>query len=82
MTKKRENYGYANIQKLEEARKGQKRRYYGKTAYLYVRRPWSALELQMVMDHEIPDSELSVIIERSVMAIQVRRNALKKEMGL
>lgn len=72
-------YGYKDLEKLKQDRKGQKRRYYGKTAYLYAKRPWSQMEIDLVMAHEIPDAELSAIIERSLGAIQIKRSQLKKE---
>ncbi len=69
---------YANLDLARKTRREQKNRYYGKTAFLYERRVWLPYEDQMVLDHTMPDTELSFRIQRSVTAIQVRRSVLKK----
>ncbi|MCD8107016.1 MAG: hypothetical protein LUE20_03505 [Oscillospiraceae bacterium] len=56
-----------------------RRRYYAKTSCLYPRHPWTAEETARVMEHSIPDSELSAEIHRSVKSIQQKRlNERKK----
>lgn len=45
---------------------------------LYPKRPWTLEEDEMVERHEIPDRELSSLIQRSVTAIQKRRHELRK----
>ena len=44
---------------------------------LYPPRPWTQEEKQMVMEHSIPDTELSPMIERSISAIQGMRHKIK-----
>jgi len=56
-----------------------RKRYYAKTANLYPKRAWTAEEKQLVLEHFIPDSELSAKIQRSVKSIQEERRRLKKE---
>lgn len=46
---------------------------------LYEPRPYDADEDEMILKHEIPDRELSVMLERSVLAIQIHRTRLKKK---
>ncbi|MCD7824177.1 MAG: hypothetical protein LUG86_09240 [Oscillospiraceae bacterium] len=66
-----------------EKQKSQKRldrkRYYAKTANLYPRHPWTPEEVKLVMEHKIPDSELSEKIHRSVKSIQQKRLNVKKK---
>ncbi len=50
-----------------------RKRYYAKTAGLYPRHPWTPEETAMVMEHSMPDSELSEKIGRSVKYIQQQR---------
>lgn len=40
--------------------------------------PWTEEEEEMVLRHDIPDSQLSMIIGHSVAAIQIRRSRLKR----
>ncbi|MCD7846625.1 MAG: hypothetical protein LUG49_01100 [Oscillospiraceae bacterium] len=66
--------------KAERARQQKReshKRYYGKTANLYSRHPWTAEEEKMVLEHSIPDSELSQKIGRSLKGIQEKRRRLK-----
>ncbi|MCD8107377.1 MAG: hypothetical protein LUE20_05375 [Oscillospiraceae bacterium] len=53
------------------------KRYYGKTANLYPRHAWTEEEERLVMEHSIPDSELSEKIGRSLKGIQEKRRRLK-----
>ena len=43
----------------------------------YIPREWSIQEDKLILEHKIPDRELSNQIQRSVTAIQVRRSRLK-----
>lgn len=70
---------YADMEKFNKTRKNQRKRYYQKTQ-MYKGRPWSQDEERLVLEHKIPDSELSRKIKRSVGAIQTRRRVLKKLM--
>ncbi len=54
-----------------------KKRYYGKTANKYPKRAWTDEEIRLVMEHSIPDSELSQKIGRSLKGIQEKRRRLK-----
>ena len=42
------------------------------------RKSWTAEEELMVLEHKIPDSELSKIIGHSVGSIQTKRSVLKR----
>ncbi len=57
------------------------KRYYGKTANLYPLRHWSKEEIDMVMEHSIPDSELSVKLKRSLKSIQEKRRREKNKLA-
>ncbi|MCD7847957.1 MAG: hypothetical protein LUG49_08045 [Oscillospiraceae bacterium] len=64
----------------EKARRhASKKRYYAKTANLYSRHPWTPEEEKLVLEHSIPDSELSQKIGRSIKGIQEKRRRLKKK---
>jgi len=43
----------------------------------YIPREWSPEDDKLILEHKIPDRELSEQIQRSVTAIQVRRCRLK-----
>ena len=64
------------MEKFRKTRNAQRKRYYAKTAK-YKGRPWTAEEDKAVLAHNVTDTELSSIIERSVQAIQIRRSFLK-----
>lgn len=68
---------YKDMDKWKAACNRQRQRYYGKTSFLYERRPWDEYEDRMVIEHNLTDSQLSDLLERSVRAIQVRRSRLK-----
>ncbi|MCD8007013.1 MAG: hypothetical protein LUF29_08655 [Oscillospiraceae bacterium] len=61
-----------------EKKRACRKRYYAKTANLYSRRAWTEEETQLVMEHSIPDSELSVKLGRSLKGIQEKRRRMKK----
>lgn len=62
-------------QKREEWKTGYRKR---TGAFLYPARDYSIYEDMAILEHSIPDRELSKKIERSVNAIQKRRWFLKK----
>lgn len=68
---------YRDMEKYRKACRRQNQRYYAKISFLYPPKPWTADEDVMVLEHKITDSDLSAKIERSVRAIQHRRNRLK-----
>lgn len=71
---------YKDKDKYREYAKRIKRNYREKTgAYLYEKRLWTNYEDELIMEHAMTDRELSVKIQRSVGAIQLRRWRLKKE---
>lgn len=61
-----------------ECRHAHHKRYYAKTAFKYEPREWTVAEDKLVLAHDIPDSELSPIIGRSMRAISNRRWRLKR----
>ena len=72
----RKNY-YADKEKYAKTCRKQDLRYYAKTA-LYAPREWTLEEDELVLAHQMTDTELSAKIKRSVMSIQVRRSKLRK----
>lgn len=65
-------------EKCREIRNRQRKANYASTCK-YPKSEWRAEHEQMVLDHSIPDRELSKLIGHSVQAIQVKRCKLKKE---
>ena len=59
----------------------QKRRYYGKTAFM-PKKSWNPEDELRVLEHKIPDSELSELIGHSVGSIQTKRSVLKRKVKL
>lgn len=72
---------YKDHARYTKIHRAQNRRYYGKTAFLYTPREWTPEEDEQVLNSNLTDMELSLKIERSVSAIQVRRSRLKRLMG-
>ena len=68
---------YADMDKFRAYRNRHKKKYYDKTA-TYEPVAWTQAQEEMVLKHEIPDSQLSGLIGHSVNAIQKRRWLLKK----
>lgn len=55
-----------------------KKRYYQKTQKARnERKPYMKTEVCMILDHKVPDTELSYMIGRSVQAIQIKRGRSK-----
>lgn len=69
---------YADKEKGRARKRADHKRYYGKTAYRYEPRPWTEWEDALVLAHNVPDSELSGKIGRSLKAICNRRWRLRK----
>lgn len=73
---------YADKQKYHKTTKVQNKRYYAKSIRPGRRkRNFSEKEDLLILLHEVPDSELSKMIDRSVMSIQLRRSRLKKRLS-
>ena len=70
---------YNDMRKFTKTRTEQRKRYYDKTA-IYEPSLWTPEQEELVLNHDIPDSELSAIIHHSVRAIQSRRYVLKKKL--
>lgn len=68
---------YRDMEKYLKTCYAQRQRYYNKTA-IYKPSHWTFEQDMMVLEHSIPDSELSAKINHSVRAIQLRRCKLKK----
>lgn len=65
------------------ASKDQRSRYRKRTGSgKYPTRRYSKKEDELVLDHSIPDRELSKQLKRSVTSIQIRRNRLKENLKL
>lgn len=69
---------YTDMDRYRRTRNEQRKRYYQKTAGKYPMRGWTDEEDLMVINHEIADTRLSELIQRSVSAIQSRRCKLKQ----
>ena len=66
---------YKNPNKRQEGKK----RYYQKSQNVSNKgEPWNVKDIRMVLEHNIPDSELSKVLGRSVQAIQHVRLKYKK----
>lgn len=74
------NNDIKKTEKYRKQRREEKKRYYARTAHLYPRRPWTPEEEKMVLEHRIPDRELSEKIQRSMKGIQEKRRRLKLKM--
>ncbi len=71
---------YSDAEKFRKIRNAQRKRYYDQTA-IYGRGPsniWTAEQDEMIMKHNMTDTEISFIIYHSVGAIQKRRSILSK----
>lgn len=72
-------HSYRDMSKYYRTRRKQVRRYAERTGSgQYPKRRWNDEEDQRVLSHSIPDRQLSKEIQRSVIAIQIRRCELKK----
>ena len=66
---------YKDKSKWLKTSNNQKRRYYSRTQC--GSHPWTFKQDMMVLEHNMPDRELSALIGHSVQAIQDRRYRLK-----
>ena len=70
---------YRDMDKFREYRNRSKLRYYGKTKNARNRyQKWTEEETAMILAREHTDTELSKILGRSVMSIQVKRIKTKR----
>ena len=77
MTKEQKGKDRKNREKYKVNRRRYNKKYYARTRkYNYIR--WTKEMDNMVLEHKITDTEMSDIIDKSVMAIQVRRWRLKR----
>lgn len=66
--------------KHPEKRRHQNAWYYGKTAYApNSNKRFTKEEIEMIISHNVPDSELAEKLERSVRSIQIARSRYKKK---
>lgn len=68
---------YVDYEKYRKAREKHKSKYRLKTGAFKWKRRWSDNEVRRVLEHNIPDRELSKEIEHSVTAIQKKRWEMK-----
>lgn len=73
----KKNYREKNEKKFKDNRSKYNKKYYARTRkYNYSK--WTEEMDKIVLEHKITDTEISKLISKSVMAIQVRRWRLKK----
>lgn len=71
---------YADIEKYRNTTRAQNKRHYAKSQDSERRRRlFSEKEDLLILLHQVPDSELAKLINRSEMSIQLRRSRLKKK---
>ena len=59
------------------------RKYYAKHGgYMYPKRRWQEWEIELVLDHDLTNAELSPLLERSANAINAKRCELKKQLEM
>lgn len=68
---------YKDKEKLRNIRQNYNKKYYGRTQKYNPRR-WTYDEDEIVLAHEMTDTEISSLIKRSVQSIQGRRHILNK----
>ena len=71
---------YKDLEKWRKSCENQRKRYYAKTTDAENKsQPYSVREIELILQHDITDTQLSKMIGRSVKAIQVKRAKLNKE---
>lgn len=71
---------YKDLEKWRKSCENQRKRYYAKTTDAENKnKPYSDREIELILQHDITDTQLSKMIGRSVKAIQVKRAKLNKE---
>lgn len=74
---------YKDLNKWRESCQRQKAKYYGKTSNAEnSRQPYTQKEMELILDHNITDTELAKMLGRSVLSIQIKRSRLKKLKGM
>lgn len=68
---------YKDMKKYKAYKRRNDRRYYAKTA-TYEKVEWTPEQEELVLKHEMTDTQLSNLIGHSVKAIQIKRCRLKK----
>ena len=71
---------YADLEKWRACCNRARKKNYKKTA-LYKPSRYTVKECEMVLEHSIPDVELSKIIHHSVESIQIKRSRLLKSIN-
>ena len=70
---------YKDLDKYRAAKRNQRKRFYAKTAYsANYKKRYTLEEYKIILDHELPDMELSRILGRSVNSIQKVRYRITK----
>ena len=70
---------YKDLDKWRKVVRAQRKRYYSKTQNARNSwKPWTPEDIRLVIEHSMPDSELAILIGRSIGAIQQRRMIEKK----
>lgn len=72
-------YCYSDLEKYKSTRNKQRKKYYDKTA-IYPYKHWTEEEIDMVMNSDKTDMELSNLLKRSVNSIQKKRFIIKSQM--
>lgn len=71
---------YKDLEKWRKSCENQRKRYYAKTTDAENKnQPYTEREIELILQHDITDTQLSKMIGRSVKAIQVKRAKLNKE---
>ncbi len=71
---------YRDMEKYKKTKREQQKRYYHKTQDApNKRKRWADEETELIIKHEISDTELSKLLKRSVKAIQLRRHRFRME---
>ena len=68
---------YKDMEKYKAYKRRNDRRYYAKTA-TYEKVEWTPEQEELVLKHEMTDTQLSNLTGHSVKAIQIKRCRLKK----
>ena len=72
---------YQDLEKILEKERLQKKKNNGISIRKYRRGAWTEYEDKLIMERSMADSELSILINRSVSSIQARRYYIKKQKG-
>lgn len=66
---------YKDMEKFYKTKRRQKKKYYEQTLQNAVnnKKPYTQEEIDMILEHKLSDRELSVLLGRSMKAIQKKR---------